>query len=119
MKTTVELLTEDKLVWPLVSNEQQPHYMIESGPYFRVVSVDPFPAYWADANQVTDLVAACDEKFPLVGVQQANLYILSHEFASRLNGMTFEDSLYSIKESVKDYTGCKMLWRKRERWPFS
>lgn len=96
----VRVLTADDLDWPLGSQDSTPVYRCGAGEYKRAVKVDPYPAYMHDVALVQDLVAECVEKFPLRGAR-ASLYLVAHDFIDRINGVTYEDSIYYRDDGTK------------------
>lgn len=104
----VRLLTPDDLDWPLGRMDGGgPCYKVGAGQYKREIRVDPYPSYAADLGLVEDLVGRCMEAFPLNGAP-AELAILSHEFADRVNGMTWEETLWKRDDGKewKDFFPC-------------
>jgi hypothetical protein len=90
----VALLTADDLIWKAdgASNDGA-SYRFGAGTYQREFHVDPYPAYTHDVALVEDLVGQCCEAFPLNGALAA-LFVCSREFASRFNGLTWEDTIW-------------------------
>src|SRR5205814_10011311 len=87
----VQLLTADDLIWKADGGSAGPAEVRlgELGLSARTFAVDPYPAYTHDLKLGEDLVGASCEAFPLTG-SPADLYVCSHQFASRFNGLTYE-----------------------------
>ena len=98
----VHRLTAEHLFW--TENDRQlvqwPAYKVGGGTYKRNVDVDPCPCYAHSLELVTKLAESCWEKFPLEGAA-ANLYLLSHEYTARNNGIAFEDWRYENEKGEK------------------
>lgn len=111
----VRVLTPEDLTWPLGRQDGSPIYHVGAGDYRHEIRVDPYPAYPADAALVEDLVGRCMETFPLHG--PAELAILPHEFIDRVNGLTYEESVWKrpdgteIEEHYLCHCGCGKLIR--------
>jgi hypothetical protein len=107
----VTLLQPDDLMWPLGSQDSTPQYQCGVGSYRRSFKVDPYPAYAHDVELVEGLAAQCEERFPLSGAR-IGIWLLSHDFIDRVNGVTFEDYIYNRedgtewKEEVLCHCGC-------------
>lgn len=91
----VQLLTADDLIWKADGGSAGGAEIMIGTPNLsaRSFAIDPYPAYTHDLKLVEDLAAACCEAFPLTG-SPAELYVCSHEFASRFNGLTYESTLW-------------------------
>lgn len=89
----IELLTPDKVIWPMGRQDNIPEYRCGGGSYERTFKVDPFPCYAHDLERVTIIANMCEEAFPLRDAR-VGLYLLSHDFIDRINGLTFEDTIY-------------------------
>lgn len=93
----VTLLTPEDMTWPLGMQDSTPHYQAGCGSYKRSLKVDPYPAYPHDSELVESLAQQCEERFPLKDAQ-VGLWLLSHDFIDRINGMTYEDSIYKRED---------------------
>lgn len=112
----VKLLTNDDLIWPLGQQDSSPRYEIGCGTHLRSHRVDPYPCYSHDLGLVKDLVAECEDAFPL-NTTKAEVYVFSHEDAERVNGVTFNESIYDgTPRMVPCKCGCD---RKVELYPLA
>lgn len=94
MSVRVVATTPDDLKWPhRIDSGDKPVYRCKAGTYEREFAVDPHPAYQADVKLVEQLVDECADRFPLNGAD-LNVYVLSHEFLSRVNGLTIYGTVY-------------------------
>lgn len=94
MSVRVVATTPDDLKWPhRIDSGDRPVYRCKAGTYEREFAVDPHPAYQADVKLVEQLVDECADRFPLNGAD-LNVYVLSHEFLSRVNGLTIYGTVY-------------------------
>lgn len=107
----VTLLTPEDMTWPLGVQDTTPQYQAGVGSYSRTFRVDPYPAYSHDLELVDGLAQQCEERFPLNGAR-VGIWLLSHDFIDRINGMTYEDAIYKREdgseweESFTCYCGC-------------
>lgn len=96
----VTLLGPDDLEWPLGRQDTSPRYNCGAGSHGREMLIDPHPAYPPDRKLVEELTAECHARWPLTGDYGAELFILSHEFIGRNNGLSFSDCVY-YRDDVK------------------
>ena len=96
----VTLLTADDLIWPRGMQDSIPEYKCGTGEYPRTFKVDPYPAYTHNLQLVDSLVAQCEKAFPITEAR-VGLWLFSHDFVDRVNGMTFEDSLYTREDGTE------------------
>lgn len=71
--------------------------------YARKVYVDPFPCYPHDAVRSESVLRICERAYPLPEGTSPNVYLLSHEFRSRVNGTALHERRYG-EEGVSDET---------------
>lgn len=95
------------IVWPLGQSNSNPHYIVGCGDYKRTVKVDPFPCYMPNLDLVAALVAECERAFPLSNAV-SELVIIGHDALERINGGTFEDTLWRRPDGTewKDRVTC-------------
>ncbi len=99
------------LHWPLGYQDTQPQYSLGSGDYKRSLKIDIYPAYAHDPEKVEITLNQCMEAFPL-NCAAFGLWILSHDLIDRVNGITFEDSIYrredgsDWEDEILCYCGC-------------
>jgi hypothetical protein len=90
----IKLLTPEDMSWPLGNQDAGgPSYSCGLGSYPRSFRVDPYPAYPHNLGLVRELALKCNDVFPLPDAR-LGLWLFSHDFADRINGMTFEDTIY-------------------------
>lgn len=111
MRTPITLLTNDDLNWSMGTQSTAAEYEVGCGDYKRKHQVDPYPGYPADLSLTTDLLAECNDIFPLTDAASA-YFLLSHEDISRFNGFAMIDSIYKnpdgseAKEEIPCGCGC-------------
>jgi hypothetical protein len=98
----VTLLGSDDLDWPLGRQDASPRYYCGAGSHGREMFVDPHPSYIPDRKLVEDLVAECHAVWPVTADYAAELFILSHEFIARNNGLSFSDCVYYRDDAKKE-----------------
>lgn len=105
----VSLLTADDLIWKADGGSAGgAEIMLGTlNVSARTFAVDPYPAYTHDIALVEELAASCCEAFPLTG-SPTELYVCSHEFASRFNGLTYESALYRQKVKIAKPDGTEV-----------
>jgi hypothetical protein len=96
----IELLGFERLIWPLGRQDSVPEYRCGGGSYERTFKVDPFPCYAHDLERAEITAKMCEEAFPLPDAR-LKFYILSHDFTDRINGLTFEDSIYNHEDGTE------------------
>ena len=107
----IELLTSADLIWPLGSQDSLPEYRCGLGTYPRALKVDPFPCYSHEMDRVGIIAKLCEDAFPLPDTR-VGIYVLSHDFIDRVNGLTFEESIYNRDDGyewddkIKCQCGC-------------
>lgn len=95
----VQLLPDD-MTWPLGVPGNGPTYSIGLGAYPRSIVVDPYPGYPHYLELVKKLAWKCDEVFPLPHAR-VGIWLLSHDFADHLNGITCEDYIYNREDGTE------------------
>jgi hypothetical protein len=93
----IELLEPEDLIWPMGKQENIPEYRCGGGSYPRTFKVDPFPCYAHDFKTVEAIAKMCESAFPLPDAK-LGIYILSHDFFDRVNGLTFDDHIYKRED---------------------
>jgi hypothetical protein len=92
--SNVIVLGYDDLHWPLGVQETAPEYLVGTGDYQRHVKIDPYPCYPHELERVEITLNHCIDVFPLNGIGKFGLWLLCHDFTDRINGITFEDTIY-------------------------
>lgn len=77
-----------------------PEYRCGMGTHTRSFKVDPFPCYAHDIERVEVMVKLCEEVFPVPDAL-LGFFILSHDFIDRINGLTFDDSIYDREDGTE------------------
>lgn len=93
----IRLLTPDDVTWPMGRQDSVPEYACGMGQYERQFKVDPFPCYAHDLDRVTTIAEMCEDIFPMPDAR-VGLFILSHDFIDRINGLAFEDHIYNRED---------------------
>lgn len=107
----ITLLTHEDLVWPMGLQDSIPQFNCGPGSYPRSTKVDPYPAYPHSLPLVESLASQCEEAFPLADAR-LGIWILPLEFIDRINGCTYEDSIYKREDGtewedkIACYCGC-------------